>query len=123
MVTRILVSARIAASGYVKIQTGNGRDPREITNGSDAAKLETIVPLGEWTANVKEVGMPDQVVIEGVGRKFQGWAESLSDEEQETLAEWLTQVRGEDVEAHWDADWWQQPEAWLSAWADIWARS
>jgi hypothetical protein len=67
--------------------------------------------------------MPDQMAIEGVGRKFQAWAENLSGGEQETLAEWLTRVRGEDVEAHWDAGWWQQPEAWLSAWADIWARS
>ena len=57
------------------------------------------------------------------GAQFQGWAKSLSNEERETLAEWLTRVRDEDVEAHWDADWWQQPEAWLSAWADIWARS
>jgi hypothetical protein len=35
------------------------------------------------------------------GRKFQAWAESLSDEEQETLAEWFAPVRGEDVEADW----------------------
>ena len=67
--------------------------------------------------------MPDQVAIEGVGRKFQGWAESLSGAEQETLAQWLARARGEDVDAHWGAGWWQQPDAWASAWADIWARS
>jgi hypothetical protein len=67
--------------------------------------------------------MPDQVAIEGVGHKFQAWAESLSAGEQETLAEWLTRARGEDVEAHWDAGWWQQPEAWVSAWDNIWASS
>ena len=67
--------------------------------------------------------MPDQVAVEGVARKFQAWAESLSDGEQETLAGWLARAHGEDVEAHWDAGWWQQPEGWQSAWADIWARS
>ena len=67
--------------------------------------------------------MPDRMAIEGVGRKFQAWAESLSGGEQETLAEWLTRGRGEDVEAHSDAGWWQQPGAWLNAWTDIWARS
>jgi hypothetical protein len=58
------------------------------------------------------------------GAQFQAWAESISDEEQETLAEWVARVGGEDVEAHWGAGWWQQSEASVSAWADIWpARS
>ena len=62
--------------------------------------------------------MPDQATIDSVASKFQSWAESLSADEQRTLAEWLTRDR--DVTAHSAENWWQESGAWSRAWTGDW---
>jgi hypothetical protein len=62
--------------------------------------------------------MPDQATIDGVASKFQMWAESLSPEEQRTLAEWLSNVGNQDVSAHMAGEWWHESGAWSRAWND-----
>jgi hypothetical protein len=63
--------------------------------------------------------MADQATIESMAGKFQSWAQSLSDQEQATLAEWIGRFGGEDVIAH-RAGWWQEPDAWSAAWSQSW---
>jgi hypothetical protein len=65
--------------------------------------------------------MPDQATTESVAGKFQTWAESLSPEEQRTLAEWLSNVGNQDVSAHMAGEWWQESGAWSRAWNDSWS--
>jgi len=64
--------------------------------------------------------MTDQSVTDSLASKFQLWAESLSPAEQSALGEWLAELAGVDVAAHWDDNWWQQPGAWSRVWADSW---
>jgi hypothetical protein len=64
--------------------------------------------------------MADQAAIDSLASKFQAWAESLSPAEQSALGEWLAELAGADVSAHWDANWWEQPGAWSRAWSDSW---
>jgi hypothetical protein len=64
--------------------------------------------------------MPDEAGIQQIASKFQGWAESLSSEEQSTLAEWWSNMAGSEVSAY-VAEWWQQPGAWAQAWAGTWS--
>jgi hypothetical protein len=63
--------------------------------------------------------MPDQATIESMAGKFQSWAQSLSDHEQATLAEWMGRIRGDDVSAH-QANWWHEPDAWAASWSRTW---
>jgi hypothetical protein len=68
--------------------------------------------------------MPDEGTVESVASKFQAWAESLTPEEQGTLANWWENIRPDDrdeVEAHSADDWWNQDGAWSRAWADSWS--
>jgi len=64
--------------------------------------------------------MADQATIDSVAGKFGAWAESLSAAEQTALADWLAGWAGREVSAHRDANWWQQPGAWSSAWTESW---
>jgi hypothetical protein len=64
--------------------------------------------------------MADQAAIDSLASKFQAWAESLAPAEQSALGEWLTELAGADVSAHWGANWWEQPGAWSRAWLDSW---
>lgn len=65
--------------------------------------------------------MPDQGTVESVARKFEAWAQSLSPDERETLAEWWGQIGSDDVEAHSSIDWWNEPGTWSRAWSDSWS--
>jgi Tfp pilus assembly protein FimT len=62
----------------------------------------------------------DQMTVDSLANKFQTWAESLSPAEQTALAEWIADLAGVDVSAHWDSNWWEQPGAWSRAWAAGW---
>jgi len=64
--------------------------------------------------------VPDQAMMDSVASKFQMWAESLSADEQETLASWLSSVGDQDVSGHSAGTWWQEPGAWSEAWASSW---
>jgi hypothetical protein len=64
--------------------------------------------------------VPDQATMDSVASKFQMWAESLSADEQETLASWLSSMGDESVMAHSSMNWWQEPGAWSEAWASSW---
>lgn len=65
--------------------------------------------------------MADQTTIEGVAEKFERWAQGLSEEEQATLAEWLTTTSGGDVAGHTSSEtWWTEPNAWSRAWTETW---
>jgi hypothetical protein len=64
--------------------------------------------------------VPDQATRDSVASKFQSWAESLSADEQETLASWLTRVGDQSVTAHSAGNWWQESGAWSRAWASSW---
>lgn len=63
--------------------------------------------------------MADQATMESLGWKFQEWAQSLSDDEQATLAEWMRGAWG-DVTPH-DANWWRAQDAWSRAWSQSWS--
>lgn len=63
--------------------------------------------------------MADQATSDRVGEKFEAWAGSLSGDEQEALAQWLSKVGGGDVEAY-GANWWQADNAWSNVW-NSWA--
>jgi hypothetical protein len=64
--------------------------------------------------------MADQATIDSLASKFQVWADSLPAAEQTALAEWIADLAGLDVSAHWDTGWWQQPGAWSRAWTETW---
>ena len=64
--------------------------------------------------------MTDQMTVDTLADKFQTWAESLSPAEQAALAEWIADLAGADVSAHWDANWWEKPGAWSAAWTAGW---
>jgi hypothetical protein len=66
--------------------------------------------------------MPDQAMTGSVASKFQTWAESLSPDEQRTLAEWMSNIGNQDVSAHMAGEWWQESGAWSRAWSDSWSR-
>lgn len=66
--------------------------------------------------------MADQWMIENLGEKFRGWAETLSDEEQRALAEWWERTGG-DVSAHGSDDWWREDGAWGRRWSASWSSS
>jgi hypothetical protein len=68
----------------------------------------------------RRFGMADQAMIDTLASKFQAWAESLSADEQTALAEWIADLAGIDVAAHWEANWWQQPGAWSRTWTESW---
>ena len=65
--------------------------------------------------------MAEQATVDSLATKFQAWAETLSNDEQTALAEWIADLAGIDVTAHGDTSWWEQPEAWSRAWATSWA--
>ena len=58
--------------------------------------------------------------MDSVAGKFQSWAESLSADEQETLASWLTSVTDQSVAPHSAESWWQESGAWSNAWSSSW---
>lgn len=60
--------------------------------------------------------MPDQATVDSVASKFQTWAETLTPDEQWTLASWLKEDA--DVMAHSASAWWQEPSAWADAWRE-----
>jgi len=62
----------------------------------------------------------DQATIDSVASKFQSWAESLSADEQQTLASWLTSVSDLSVAPHSAGNWWQESGAWSNAWTSSW---
>jgi hypothetical protein len=62
----------------------------------------------------------DQATIDGVGNKFEAWAQSLSGDEQEALAEWMRSSWG-DVSPH-SGNWWAEPNAWSQAWSQGWSQ-
>jgi Tfp pilus assembly protein FimT len=64
--------------------------------------------------------MADQMTVDSLANKFQTWAESLSSAEQAALAEWIADLAGMEVSAHWQANWWEQPGAWSEAWTAGW---
>ena len=64
--------------------------------------------------------MADQMTVDSLANKFQSWAESLSPAEQAALAEWMADLAGVEVSAHWQANWWEQPGAWSEAWTAGW---
>jgi hypothetical protein len=64
--------------------------------------------------------VPDQATIDSVASKFESWAESLSADEQRTLASWLTSVSDQSVAPHSAGNWWQESGAWSSAWTSSW---
>lgn len=66
--------------------------------------------------------MADQATIDNLAEKFQQWAETLSGEEQATLAEWMNRLRG-DVSAHRADKWWDEPGAWAEYWSQSWSWS
>jgi hypothetical protein len=68
----------------------------------------------------RRFGMADQATIDALASKFQAWAEGLSSDEQTALAEWIADLAGIDVSAHWEANWWQQPGAWSRTWTKTW---
>jgi len=70
--------------------------------------------------NAEEVGVPEQVMMDSVASKFQTWAESLSAEEQETLASWMSSMSDQSVVAHSTMNWWQESGAWSEAWMSGW---
>ena len=65
--------------------------------------------------------MPDQEIIEQVGKKFASWAQGLDGKEQEALASWWQTWSGDDVKGY-SAGWWQSPDAWWNAWNDSWSQ-
>jgi hypothetical protein len=64
--------------------------------------------------------VPDQATMDSVASKFQSWAETLSADEQETLASWLSSVGDQSVTAHSATNWWQESGAWSDAWVSSW---
>lgn len=64
--------------------------------------------------------MADQGTIDRVGQKFQDWAEGLPGDEQAALAEWLGRASGDEVQG-FGTNWWQEENAWGSAWNAWWA--
>jgi hypothetical protein len=65
--------------------------------------------------------MPDQGTIDSIASKFEAWAAGLPPDEQRTLAQWWNEVRGDDVVAHSNVNWWQESGAWSRAWSDSWS--
>jgi hypothetical protein len=65
--------------------------------------------------------MPDQEIIQQVGRKFAAWAGGLDDKEQEALASWWQSWNSDDVQGY-SANWWQGSDAWWQAWNDSWSQ-
>lgn len=70
----------------------------------------------------REERMADQATIDNLAEKFQQWAETLSGEEQATLAEWMDRLRG-DVSAHRAGTWWDETGAWAEYWSQSWSWS
>lgn len=64
--------------------------------------------------------MPDQDTISQLGSKFQQWADTLSGDEKEALAQWWSWKSGDDVKGY-SAGWWQADGAWSSAWNESWS--
>jgi hypothetical protein len=59
--------------------------------------------------------------IQQLGRKFQTWADSLSGDEKQVLAQWWSSKSGDDVKGY-TGSWWESPEAWSSAWTESWSQ-
>lgn len=64
--------------------------------------------------------MADQASIDSVGKKFEQWAQSLPEDEQAVVAEWMTRASGAEVQAY-GANWWQSENAWSGAWNSWWS--
>lgn len=65
--------------------------------------------------------MPDNDTIQQLGWKFQSWAESLSSDEQQALAQWWSNSSGDDVKGY-STNWWQTEGAWSNAWSEAWSQ-
>lgn len=55
--------------------------------------------------------------METVATKFQEWARSLPDDEQESLATWMTHVGSPEIQGY-ASMWWQGDNAWCDAFLD-----
>lgn len=60
--------------------------------------------------------MADQATV---GEKFEQWARSLPEDEQEAVAEWMSRAGGDEVRG-FGANWWQEENAWSGAWTASW---
>ena len=58
--------------------------------------------------------MASEQTVDRIAAKFQQWAETLSAEEQKTLAEWMVRLQKDEARGY-SARWYVAPGAWSQA--------